>query len=268
MQNDGWLKASEKPVSIIAEGPNVLNEEFAMRAKTKQIRCTMIHSKNTVSKLIFLIIVLVYFTAMAFKKDAMLLVFKPLLMTGLLLYFLSATKGFSSSIKLLTVGAIVFSFFGDTLLMFAGKNELFFLLGLSAFLIAHIFYILCFHKIKVKENVEGRWQWSIVVAIYYFFIILLLMPHLGSMKIPVLIYGLVISFMLLVAALLYDLPDNKTARYILTGALLFVISDSVLAINKFYLPFETAGWIIMLTYVAAQYLLVSGVIRYMRSVNN
>ena len=146
--------------------------------------------------------------------------------------------------------------------MFANKNELFFLLGLSAFLLAHVFYIISFHKIKVKENIEGKWQWAIVVAIYYFFIISILMPHLGEMKIPVLVYGLVISFMLLVAALLYDLRDNKIARYILTGAILFVISDSILAINKFHHPFQTAGWVIMLTYVAAQYLLVQGLVKY------
>ena len=159
--------------------------------------------------------------------------------------------------------ALFFSIAGDTLLMFANKNELFFLLGLSAFLIAHIFYIICFHKIKTRENVEGKWQWAVVVAIYYFFIISILMPHLGELKIPVLVYGLVISFMLLVAMLLYDLEDNKTARYILTGALLFVLSDSVLAINKFHRPIAIGGWLIMLTYVSAQYLLVKGLIRYL-----
>ena len=42
------------------------------------------------------------------------------------------------------------------------------------------------------------------------------------------------------------------------GALLFVISDSVLAINKFYQPFEVAGVIIMLTYGLAQLFIVEG----------
>ncbi len=202
---------------------------------------------------------------MALQSDIVMFICKPLLVSSLLIYFLSATKNVTSPLKYLTAFALLFSIAGDILLMFANNNELFFLLGLSAFLIAHIFYIITFHKIKTKEKIEGKWQWAVVVAIYYFFIISLLMPHLGEMKIPVLVYGLVISFMLLVAMLLYDLPDNKTAKYILTGAIMFVISDSMLAINKFYQPFEWGGWAIMLTYIAAQLLLTKGLTHYILS---
>jgi len=49
---------------------------------------------------------------------------------------------------------------------------------------------------------------------------------------------------------------------------LFVISDSVLAINKFYQPFEAANVIIMLTYGLAQLFIVTGAIRYLQSVNS
>lgn len=211
----------------------------------------------------FVIVVMTYFTGMALQNDTILFIFKPLLVTSLLLYFISATRRSKSSLKAFVALALIFSIAGDTLLMFAGNNERFFLLGLSAFLIAHIFYIITFHKIKIGENIEDRWQWAIVVAIYYFFIISILMPRLGEMKIPVLAYGLVISFMLLVAMLLYDLPENKAARYILTGAVLFVLSDSILAINRFYRPFSAGGWMIMITYVSAQYLLVKGLVRYL-----
>lgn len=218
--------------------------------------------------LLFCIVTVAYFVGMALQSDTIMFICKPLLVTSLLAYFISETNGAEPGLRILVVLALVFSIAGDTLLMFANHDELFFLLGLSAFLLAHVFYIITFHKIKVKENIEGRWPWAIVVAIYYFFIISILMPHLAEMKIPVLVYGLVISFMLLVAMLLYDLEDNKTARYILTGAILFVVSDSVLAINKFYKPFETAGWIIMITYISAQYLLVKGLVRYINSKRN
>jgi len=58
---------------------------------------------------------------------------------------------------------------------------------------------------------------------------------------------------------------NKMAgRWMMTGALLFVISDSVLAINKFYQSFEMAGVIIMLTYGLAQLFIVQGAIKYIR----
>lgn len=49
------------------------------------------------------------------------------------------------------------------------------------------------------------------------------------------------------------------------GALLFVLSDTVLAINKFYQPFELSGLVIMLAYGFAQLLIVTGAIYYIRN---
>lgn len=207
--------------------------------------------------------VLLYFAAMAFHQDTLLLITKPLLITSLSGYFLIAAGAQQSAIKWCVAAALAFSVAGDTLLMLAPKNERFFLAGLLAFLAAHLFYIISFHKIRIRENIEGKWQWAVAVAIYYFFIMGFLLPHTGSMKIPVIVYGLVISFMLFVAALLYDLADNKTARFLLTGALLFVVSDSILAVNKFHHPVKQAGWVIMITYLAAQLFIVQGVIRYL-----
>ncbi|HMR85044.1 MAG TPA: lysoplasmalogenase [Niabella sp.] len=211
---------------------------------------------------IFLAVVAGYFAGMAISNDVLLLIFKPLLVTSLLGYFISSTIQVSSTLKKWIIGALLFSIAGDTLLMFANNNELFFILGLIAFLIAHIFYIVCFHTIRTKEGITGKWYAAIIVAVYYFLIINFLLPHLGGLKYAVIIYGLVISFMLLIAMHLYDLKDNLTARYILTGAILFVVSDSVLAINKFYQPYTWGGWAIMITYTMAQWLLVKGCVRY------
>lgn len=205
---------------------------------------------------------------MFLQNDLIQLICKPLLVTFLLFYFVAATNGVADSLKLLIIAALLFSIIGDTLLMFANNNEIYFILGLAGFLMAHLFYILCFHKIKNRENIAGRWPWAVAVGIYYGFIMSILIPHLGDMKIPVLVYGMVISFMLLIAALLYDMEDNRTARYILTGAILFVVSDSVLALNKFYHPFRFGGYVIMTTYIGAQYLLVKGLVRYILKEKN
>lgn len=223
----------------------------------------MNNSKNTaVFRFSFPVIVICYFAGLALNNETLQMIFKPLLVAGLLFHLVAATKGSAAAIKKFAVAALIFSIAGDTLLMFSNKSELFFLAGLVAFLIAHVCYIICFHKIKIREKIEGRWPWAVVVGIYYYFIISFLMPNLAGMKIPVMVYGAVISFMLFTALLLYDMKDNKTARYLLSGALFFVISDSVLAINKFHHPFEMAGWAIMLTYVAAQFLLTKGLLRY------
>lgn len=221
--------------------------------------------KPTVWIYSFVIVVVIYFTGMAAQNDTIQFIFKPLLVSSLLGYFMAAVKDTASPFKKWIVGALLFSVGGDTLLLFANKNELYFILGLLSFLIAHVCYIVCFHKIKQQEKIEGKWYAAIIVGVYYFFIMSFLIPHLGPLKIPVLVYGIVISFMLLLAMVLYDLADNKTARLLLTGAIFFVISDSVLAINKFYNPLPWGGWAIMITYILAQWLLANGAIRYIKS---
>lgn len=213
----------------------------------------------------FIAVVAVYFTGMALQNNTIQLIFKPLLVSSLLGYFITTVKETVSPFKKWIIGALLFSAGGDTLLLFANNNELYFIFGLVSFLIAHVCYIVCFHKMKQKEKIEGKWYAAIIVGVYYFFIMSFLIPHLGPLKIPVLVYGIVISFMLLLAIVLYDMPNNKTARLLLTGAIFFVISDSVLAINKFYNPVPWGGWAIMTTYVLAQCLLVKGVIRYIKS---
>lgn len=212
----------------------------------------------------FIAVTVLYFTGMALQNDTLQFFFKPLLVSTLLGMFISETAGVASPFKKWITGALVCAVAGDTLLMFANNNERYFILGLVAFLIAHVFYILCFHFIKVKASIPGKWYAAIIVGVYYFFMMSFLLPHLGALKIPVLVYGIVISFMLLLAMLLYDLPDQVTARTILTGAIFFVVSDSVLAINKFYHPAAWGGWAIMSTYVLAQWLLTRGMIRYIR----
>jgi len=214
---------------------------------------------------IFVLAIAGYFTGMALQLETAMLISKPLLATSLLGYFLSATNGINSSLKKWIIAALLFSVTGDSLLMLANDQELYFVLGLAAFLIAHIFYILCFHSIRTIEGIAGKWYVAIIVAIYYFLIIHFLLPHLGALKYPVILYGLVISFMLLIAMHLYELKDAATAKFLLTGAVLFVVSDSVLAINKFYQPTAWGGWVVMITYVMAQWMLVQGVVRYIQN---
>ena len=151
--------------------------------------------------------------------------------------------------------------------MFQQKDKLFFLLGLSAFLVAHIFYIVFFHRVRIKENVKGNPWLLLIVVIYYAALITFLSPYLGDMKLPVRIYGIVISFMFMLAMHMLFIKNKIAGKWMMAGALLFVISDSVLAINKFYQSFEIAGVVIMLTYGLAQLFIVEGAIRYITSVD-
>lgn len=191
---------------------------------------------------------------------------KPLLMLLLVAYFIFSTKVFSS-LKKWMVAALLFSWAGDVLLMFESSNANFFIFGLVAFLLAHILYIVLFDQIRVKEKFKQSLIPLLPIAVYYFLLISLLQPNLGEMQKPVRIYGLVISIMLSFAIDLWRLRDKVTSFLIIFGALLFITSDSLLAINKFYKQFEYAGIAVMSTYSLAQLLITLGVTRYISSLS-
>ena len=150
--------------------------------------------------------------------------------------------------------ALTFSWLGDILLLFVFKNSLFFVLGLVSFLIAHIFYVILFLKELKKSG--GKFHIKqpglTLIVLYIIAFYALLGPRLGDMQIPVIAYAMVISFMFYLAYLLYPFWSNPPSFLLLTGALAFVLSDSLLAINKFFAPFPNAGFFIMATYLYAQ----------------
>jgi uncharacterized membrane protein YhhN len=210
----------------------------------------------------FLIAFIANLVSIQLQNETLQLISKPLIILTLVIYFLSATRSFNNKLEKWVVAALLFSWLGDVLLMFQEKNAVFFLLGLSAFLIAHIFYIVFFHNIKTKEKISSRWWLLLPVAIYYAVLIAVLYPHLADMKIPVPVYGIVISFMLLLALHMLFIKNENAGLGMMLGALLFIASDSVLAFNKFYRSFESAGLIIMITYGLAQLFIVKGAVKY------
>jgi uncharacterized membrane protein YhhN len=192
-------------------------------------------------------------------------IFKPLIIPALISYFDSQVKSITTGIAKWVLVALLFSLVGDVLLMFQAKKEIFFLLGLASFLIAHIFYIIFFHHVRVRENIKSNPWLLVIVVVYYAALVSWLSPFLGDMKLPVRIYGIVISIMFMLAMHMLSIKNKIAAKWMMWGALLFVISDSVLAINKFYQPFEVANVIIMLTYGLAQLFIVKGAASYINS---
>lgn len=184
---------------------------------------------------------------------------KPILLPFLILETYSS-ENFKT--KNLLLSALVFSWIGDIILMFADKGELYFIFGLVSFLIAHIIFILLFTK-QEKENTSTNklfWVGLIIVGIYLFGMLSLLYPSLGDLKIPVTVYAITISTMLLMAIKGYfnwKKPNNLT---VLLGALIFVSSDSILAINKFHSELPKSGFLIMITYIVAQFLITKGIL--------
>ena len=217
--------------------------------------------------LVFLAVLAVNLVSIAAGNDNLQFISKCLLMPPLMLY---AWTGFGKTRQLLPllILALVFSWGGDIILLFQADKEIFFMLGLGSFLLAHIFYIILFHKIRVAENIPSKALFLLIVVLYYGGLMVFLNPWLGPMKIPVSVYGIVISFMFMLSMHLLYMGNKKAGLWIMAGALLFVLSDSTLAVNRFYKPFEQAGLVIMLTYGLAQFAIVSGVIQYVQSLKS
>ncbi|MEO6134024.1 MAG: lysoplasmalogenase [Ginsengibacter sp.] len=163
-----------------------------------------------------------------------------------------------TSLKRLLIAALIFSWCGDVLLLFTKNGELYFILGLVSFLTAHIFYTILF--VKEIKKADGKLKFKnaglALIVLYLLSFLYVLFPHLGGLKIPVIIYALVITTMLFTAWQLSKYWPMPLSILLLTGALSFVLSDSILAINKFYQPLPYAGFLIMTTYLFAQGALV------------
>lgn len=194
---------------------------------------------------------------------------KPLIVISLFLYASSMSEG-NRLIRQKLLPALAFSWLGDVFLMFETNNPIFFMLGLGSFLLAHIFYILYFRGIRKMQANPPKLQFLVVLlaGIYIVTLLRTLYPGLGDLKIPVILYAVVLGGMLISAFQAFPRPASPEARIAMAGAILFIVSDSLLAINRFYASIPQAGLLIMLSYGMAQAALVFGSVAWLRSFNN
>lgn len=216
--------------------------------------------------IIFLVVLATHLLSIQQQFTLMASCTKPLLLLSLIAWFVKSTPHITGNFKHMILAALCLSLAGDVWLIFEKNNPSFFIFGLICFLAAHVFYALAFNRLRSNNAVAIKWWLAIFVAAFYFSLIYILFTHLGDMKIPVLIYGAVISTMLFIA-IHFFFAKKSGSFFIAAGALLFITSDSLLAINKFYSPFINASSYIMLTYAFAQYYIVKGVIQYLDTEN-
>lgn len=204
-------------------------------------------------------VALLHILAIAGDWTTLRFITKPLLIPVLLVHYLFDANGAPAYRHWLTA-ALFFSWLGDIFLM--NEGEQYFIAGLAAFLTAHLAYIFFFSIVRKKT---GKRSWNpYVVAVLAFYVGVLyffLSPHLSNtLQIPVFVYSLVIASMF--AAAYHSFPGqlDGIGRWCIIGAGLFILSDSLLAINSFVHPFQGAGILIMATYAIAQGAIVAGVL--------
>ena len=180
---------------------------------------------------------------------------KPMILVSLIIFFILQTKDSLVQADKWIGAALVFSLMGDLILL--GKTELFFMLGLGAFLVAQLTYSRIFWRQR-GTFLSRKPAYILLFLGYAIGLLYLLIPRLGNMLAPVLVYALAISLMGITALNRNGFAVPKGFRWVLAGAILFIVSDTLIALNKFLIPLSWADIGIMSTYAAAQYFLVRG----------
>lgn len=187
---------------------------------------------------------------------------KPLIMIWMAVYFLLFSQKKSFTIPVLL--AFFFSWLGDNFLMLSDRNELFFFAGVGGFFLAQLTYIYIYTRYS-EENKKGYLGRKPLLIIFFLLyvggIYYILFPGLeGMMKPVILVYALSLMGMSMMALNRRGRVNPHSFRFVFFGSLLFLLSDSMIAINKFTHEFTLAGFWIMLSYIAAQYLIMRGLV--------
>lgn len=203
----------------------------------------------------YALVTIVHLGAIAAGADAVVGATKPLLMPALLLGLVLGLPVRRSRLLLWGGLALVFSWLGDVLLQNPG--DIGFLLGMGAFGLAHLAYLALYLGPLRTRRVP--WWGILLGLVWWGGMVGILAAHLGGLLVPVALYGLVLG-----AAAVCALA---TRPIVAVGALVFLVSDTLLALDRF-LPgfaFPAIDFSIMLTYTLGQGLIIAGVIAVARA---
>ena len=174
-------------------------------------------------------------------------VLKPAVMALAIIFVLRR-----GAVQWLLLAALAFSMAGDILLPER------FIPGLVSFLCAHICYIALFKQDAPWFASRKAFASTVAAAALMYAV---LFPHLGLvLKIAVAAYALVIACMAAQAIGRATVLRDSRAFGVAIGAAIFMLSDSILAINKFALPLPMAEFAVLATYYVAQLLIVHNVV--------
>jgi len=205
------------------------------------------------------------------SNSYLIYVTKPLLMPILIVWAFLFAKEQNITFNKTIFIALTFSMFGDIALMLLAIIPGAFIVGLICFLIAHIIYIVLLRKLHpLYFSAILAKPYLITPFVLYGVLLITFLygqnhPDFIRMQIAVIVYAVVILTMLLMAFSCYSKESRNNFLILFSGAVLFVLSDTTIALSKFSHLFTDkqfiARVIIMLLYGIAQFLIVKGYIK-------
>lgn len=211
---------------------------------------------------IYFLVLLADMLLIAFNKESCRFATKPVLMILLAVYVLYSNAKMPRDYRIFLLLALVFSSLGDDLLLFPNL----FLPGLGGFLLAHVMYIIFFLKIRYSNPPVPLCRYPLILlnAAIVILFILFMAPYLGNLIVPVIVYAFALSITVQSVLHAFHFRRQPAGWYCIIGAVLFLLSDLLIAVGKFYHSFPGGDVIVMLTYGFAQWGLVYGSTEYFR----
>jgi uncharacterized membrane protein YhhN len=199
----------------------------------------------------------IYIRAEYLGSQLHIYLFKPLTIILILLIATLGRRDKDGRYKALILGGLVASLVGDVLLILPADL---FIPGLVAFLTAHLIYFAAFRAHLPSGDFH---PWTLIpFGAYGTLMFLYLMPGLGAMSVPVFVYVVVIMAMGWQAFVRWIRLRDRGAALTIIGAILFILSDTVLAINRFRVTFAAEPVLVLTTYYAAQWFFARSVDRH------
>ena len=180
-------------------------------------------------------------------------VFKPLTTTLILALAVAAPDAVSERYRALVCAGLVFSLAGDMFLMLPRDR---FVAGLASFLVAHLFYVAAFAPRPPSFQAPGA---LLVLVVFGIGLLRALWMDLGKLRAPVAVYAAALLVMAWQAAERWTVLGTEPALLGAIGAALFVVSDSVLAWERFAARHRYGQVVVLSTYFAAQWLIALSV---------
>ena len=190
-------------------------------------------------------------------------VFKFFLMPVLIVFLVQNKRHLLQKNWRPVLAGLVTAWAGDVMLSLSVTRPVFFIIGLVFFLCTHLSYIVYFTRYERNTFLVLKKKPLVFVSILLYAVLILVIvgSHAGPLLVPVIVYTMVICAMMLQSLAASPNMQAGAGKFFIAGAVIFIISDSLLAVNKFYRPFEWADFLVMLTYGIAQLLIVTGTTR-------
>ncbi|MFE9245223.1 lysoplasmalogenase family protein [Nocardiopsis sp. NPDC006938] len=180
-----------------------------------------------------------------------------LLMPALALVLVTAARRPRGRLLGLALLALGFSWLGDSAPGLA-TGDTAFLLMVGFFLVAQVVFVVAFWPHRAESVLRRRRLLLVPYVAYVAALVWICAPHTGGLLVPVLLYGLLLGLMAVLA--------TGMGPWVAAGGALFLVSDSLIALNAFApgLELPQRDLLVMSTYIAAQTLIVLGLLRRQR----